>query len=217
MSISTYSELTTSVSNWMHRSDLVSMVPDFIQLGEVMLNRDLRLASMENVSTINTSITDRFATLPTGFLEAIDLALYSDSYPQVLTQVPLSEINFRSIATGSLALPHFYAVTSNIVFDTISDQVYPCALRYYKKLDITTDLTNSVLTNSPDLYLNSAFLYASIYTKDDQRAAEFRALLSEGIKTENRKDARNKGKAMLLVEPGLRRRIAGDIFTGESW
>ena len=88
MSISTYAELSAAVANWTHRADLTSHIADFITLGETAINRELRLRSMENVATVNTSTSDRFATLPTGFAEIIDLALYADDYPQVLTQIP---------------------------------------------------------------------------------------------------------------------------------
>jgi hypothetical protein len=32
MSITTYSELKTSIANWLDRSDLTSVIPDFIML-----------------------------------------------------------------------------------------------------------------------------------------------------------------------------------------
>jgi methyl coenzyme M reductase subunit D len=213
MSISTYAELQTAVGDWMHRADLTAKIPDFIKLGETKLNTELRVMSMENVDSISTSTTTRFGTLPTGFMEAIDLALYADNYPQTLTQVPLSEINSR--ATDVTTQPRFYAISTSIVFDVVSDEVYTCSLRYLKRLDIATDLTNTVLTNHPNVYLFSALLYAGIYTKDKSMIADYAQLLSDAIDKANRLDGRTRGKARLRTELGNSQR--GDILSGDNW
>lgn len=215
MAISTYAELQTAVGDWLHRADLSGKIPDFITLGETKLNREMRLFSMENAATVTTSTSDRFATLPTGFIEAIDLTLYSDDYPQTLTQVPLSQINMR--ATNISTLPHYYAISSNIVFDVTSDQAYSCSLRYYKRLDIATDLTNDVLTNHPDLYFYSAMMVAETHLKNDSRVSLWAQLLQDAMKSANRLDAKSRGKAVLRTDAVLTSGNRGDILTGDSW
>lgn len=213
MAISNYSELKTAVSGWLHRSDMDVIIPDLIAIGEATINRKLRLLQMENVSALSTSITDRFATLPAGFIEAIDLALYADNYPQTLTQLPISKINNNSLVNKGE--PRFYAISSNIIFDVISDQVYSCSLRYIKKLDIATDTTNFLLTAYPDIYLYSSLMAAAPYIKNDERLTMWVQLLDDAIKSANHLDARSRGKAMLTMEGGLRG--AGghsDIFSG---
>lgn len=213
MSIANYTELQSSVSSWLHRTDVSTVAPDLIKMGENILNRKLRLMQMENVATLTTSTTDRFATLPTGFIEAIDLALYSENYPQTLTQVPLVNINSR--ATDIQALPHYYAISTNIIFDVISDQVYTCAFRYLKKWDIASDTTNWLLTNHPDAYLYAALTMSTTYIKNPARIPEFKGYLEEIVQDLNKLDARTRGKSKLMVEGGLRQSIRSDIFTGD--
>ena len=41
MSISTYSELKTAVANFLARTDLTDQIPNFIQLAEARLSREL--------------------------------------------------------------------------------------------------------------------------------------------------------------------------------
>lgn len=212
MSIANYTELKTAVASWLHDDVFTSVIPDFITIGEATLNRQLRLFQMENTVTLSTSISDRFATLPTRFLELIDLAIYVDSYPQTLTQVSLANINERS--TIVQGLPRFYAVSSNIVFDIISDSVYSCSLRYYKKLDIAADTTNFLLTAYPDLYLYSALMAAAPYLQDDNRISVWASLLDNAIKATNRLDARSRAKTMLGIDGGIRNTSNGDIFSG---
>lgn len=40
MAITTYAELQTAVGNWLHRSDVSTIIPDLIALGEAHLNAD---------------------------------------------------------------------------------------------------------------------------------------------------------------------------------
>jgi hypothetical protein len=214
MSLTNYTDLQTSVASWLHRADLTAIIPDLVTLGEATINRKLRLLQMENVASLSTSITDRFATLPTGFMEAIDLSLYLDDYPQTLTQVPLSKINGNSLTDQ--AQPRFYAISSNIVFDVISDEVYTLSFRYLKKLDLATDTTNYVMTTYPDIYLYATLMAAEPYMKNDKRLGIWAGLLKDGIEAANRLDGRSRGKSMLTIESGMRTSYRGNIITGES-
>jgi len=212
MAISNYSELQTAVADWLHDDILIPKVPDFITLGEVTLNRRLRLMQQEEVATINTSTVNRFGTLPNDFLELIDLAIYSDNSPQTLTQTTLAKIN--ESPTNIHTIPRFYAVSSSIIFDVISDEVYPCQLRYYKKLDIEADTANFVLTNYPDLYLYSALLASAPYIDNDARIATWASMLDNAITNTIKSDGRSRGKTMLVADAGLLMRSKTDIFTG---
>lgn len=55
MSLSNYTELKTSIANYLNRNDLTNVIPDFITLTEDRLNRDLRVAS--NVVRAETTTT----------------------------------------------------------------------------------------------------------------------------------------------------------------
>ena len=46
MSLSTYSDLQTSIANYLARSDLTSQIPDFITFAENRLRRELRIRQM---------------------------------------------------------------------------------------------------------------------------------------------------------------------------
>ena len=69
MSLSTYSELKTSVANYLNRDDLTSVIPDFITLTENRLNRELRIrANVARAQTTTTSGT-AFYDLPDDLIE----------------------------------------------------------------------------------------------------------------------------------------------------
>lgn len=68
MAISTYSELQTTIANYLARSDLNAIIPDFIKLAENRLSRDLRIRQMLSVATAQTTAGDSTIGLPTDFL-----------------------------------------------------------------------------------------------------------------------------------------------------
>ena len=47
MSISTYAELKTAIANFMARTDLTDQIPNFIQLAEARLSRELETRDQE--------------------------------------------------------------------------------------------------------------------------------------------------------------------------
>ena len=56
MSLSTYSDLQTSIANYLARSDLTSQIPDFITFAENRLRRELRIRQMlKSVTTATVS------------------------------------------------------------------------------------------------------------------------------------------------------------------
>ena len=56
MSLSTYSEIKTSIANYLNRDDLTSVIPDFISLTENRLDRELRVrVNMTRAETTTTA------------------------------------------------------------------------------------------------------------------------------------------------------------------
>lgn len=47
MSISTYAELKTAIANFLARTDLTEQIPNFIQLAEARLSRELETRDQE--------------------------------------------------------------------------------------------------------------------------------------------------------------------------
>ena len=69
MSISTYSELKTAVANFLARSDLTDQIPNFIQLAEARLSRELETRDQEKRATATLTSGDEYIALPTDMRE----------------------------------------------------------------------------------------------------------------------------------------------------
>ena len=87
MAISNYSDLQSTVANYLHRGDLTGQIPDFISLAEARINRKLRLRAMENTASGTT--TGQTISLPTGFVAAkrIQIALGGSTVPLTYVQI----------------------------------------------------------------------------------------------------------------------------------
>lgn len=80
MAITTYSELQTSVTSWLSRtndSGLISLIPDFIMLAEAKFNRALRTRNQEASSTITPA--NGVCALPADFLSIRRLYINTDA------------------------------------------------------------------------------------------------------------------------------------------
>ena len=67
MALSTYTELKSSIANFLNRSDLTTEIQDdFIKLVEADMNAKLRIRQMEQNDDV--TINAELVTVPTGFI-----------------------------------------------------------------------------------------------------------------------------------------------------
>ena len=69
MAIATYTDLQTSIANFLARSDLTAQIPDFIALAEASMSRELETRSQEKRVTANTVSGNEYLALPTDLRE----------------------------------------------------------------------------------------------------------------------------------------------------
>ena len=69
MSLDTYSNLQTSIANFLARDDLTTNIPDFISLAEARMSRELDTRSQEASTTISTVAGTESYALPTDLRE----------------------------------------------------------------------------------------------------------------------------------------------------
>ena len=67
MALSTYSEIKSTVADYLNRADLTAVLPSFVTLAESKFNRELRTRDML-VQAQETS-SNQYVSLPTDFLQ----------------------------------------------------------------------------------------------------------------------------------------------------
>ena len=80
MSIGTYAELKTSIANFLARDDLTAQIPDFIQLAEGRMSRELETREQEKRSTATLTSGDEYIALPTDMREVREVKLNTSPY-----------------------------------------------------------------------------------------------------------------------------------------
>ncbi len=171
MAIATYSDLQTSVANWLKRSDLTSIIPDFITLAEARIARDLRLRRQVTNTTLSTVAGTQTVTLPSDFLEMENITLTNTTPPAALSVVT-PEIMDRKFPNGYVTgQPVVYAIVGDAIqFGPTPDAVYTVSLDYYQRFAaLSTTPTNWLLTNHPGVYLFGALAEGAPYLMEDER------------------------------------------------
>ena len=107
MAISTYSELQSSMADFLNRSDLTSVIPTFIALGEARMNRDIRHWQMENRAS--TTIDGQYLTKPSDWVETIRLHLTGQNTSAMDLLSTQAMADKRQGAENVAGKPKYYA------------------------------------------------------------------------------------------------------------
>tara|TARA_R100001509_G_scaffold165702_1_gene149092 strand:+ start:7141 stop:7770 length:630 start_codon:yes stop_codon:yes gene_type:complete len=193
MALTSYTELKTSIANYLNRSDLSSVIPDFITLAEAKMNRVLRLRVMQKRVSTTTVANDEFVDLPSDFLEMVQF--FVDSNPNVvLDYVNPTEIELDNLRDTS-GTPQQYSIIGNeIKLNPIPDSVYTLKLTYFSEIPTLSDstTTNYILSNYPQVYLYGSLLEAQPYILNDERIQVWMTLYNEAIQLINRDDEQGR-------------------------
>ena len=202
MAISTYSELTTAVANWLDRDDLTLRIPEFISLAEAKFNRTLRLRSMEAMYSADTIGSQRNLALPTGYIQMRNFQV--NTSPLTTLSYVTPEIYDRLWGGSTLGIPKFYTILANEVsFGPIPASVVEVEMLFYKNFTnlSSTVATNWLITNAPDAYLYGAMVQAEPFIMNDERVALWGAFLNKAIQELQEQDNkdRHSGSALRVM------------------
>ena len=200
MAITTYSDLKTSVANYLARSDLTSQIPDFIQFAEIRLRRELRIRQMLSSTTLTTTGGTSTVNLPSDFLELKNI--YIDGDPTwTLTYLTPSTLE-RNGRTYEQNKPSYYTIlSSTIKFGATPDTTYSVPLLYYAAPAFLSDsnTSNVFLANCPDLLLYGSLAEAEPYLMNDARLATWQAMYDRGLLGLRESDDRGEFSASPLI------------------
>jgi len=191
MAISTYAELQTSIANFLARDDLTSVIPDFIQLAEARMSRELETRSQEKRAIAPTVAGDEFISLPTD-LRKIRLVKLNTDPVDVLNYASPQDY-YEEYASSGGGRPKIYTmIGTEIALRPIPDSVLNVEIIYSEDVSAlsNTNTTNTVLTRHPDTYLFGSLSAAHMFLMDEQRATQYDAIFTramEEVKKDNEK------------------------------
>ena len=200
MALTTYTELKTSIGDWLNRSDLTAAIPDFISLAEAQIERTLRTRQM--IVRANASFDAQYGAVPADFLETKSLKLTSTNPETPLSFLSIDALDAEMTKHTASGRPKFFGIVGGqFRIVPTPDANYTTELTYYAKL---TKLSSSVASNfllasSPDIYLYGALLQAAPYLQDDARIQTWATLYERALNDLQTADDRGASSGGVLL------------------
>ena len=170
MSLSTYSDLQTSIANYLARSDLTSQIPDFITFAENRLRRELRIRQMLKSVTTATVSGDNTVELPADFLQVRDFVVMTNPIQPLSYSSPSALSN--DPRASEVGVPLSYTILANdFQVSPAPDGVYTVRLLYFSAPAYlsSSNTSNVFLTTAPDALLYASLIEAEPYLMNDAR------------------------------------------------
>lgn len=173
MALNTYDNLKLAISDWSDRDDYSSdNLDEFIDLTEALLRRAPQPSRSGTLGGIRANkqvttgtISGDSITLPTDWLEGDYLTLTTT--PRCVLEFVAPEFLQQKNRTGT-GRPRLWTVEDAIYLDVTADSAYGYQLGYWPVFGAltSTNTSNWVLANFPDVYLHGCLYQAACFVKD---------------------------------------------------
>lgn len=188
-----YAWLKSSVAAWLHRTDLDSVIPDFVMLAERRINGVLRAQAQ----TIETMLT-----LTSG-VDTVDLPddVFEIRSTKIGVYGPLKYVTPGQMDNlyvgGTVSRPTHYTVSGSFVrVAPVPDVNYNLRVTYSAKVPALADTSNGVnwlIERNPDVYLAATMCEALSYTKDGPALEVWEGKFRAAIEALNNREWSNAG------------------------
>ena len=119
MALTTYTELKSSLADWLNRTDLTSVIADFISLAEAQMERQLRTRQMIVRATASFAAAAEYGTVPDDFMEVKSIKLDTN---------PVTSLTFQTIeAMDQLSNTTYLSSGKPLYFTVVGNQSIPVA------------------------------------------------------------------------------------------
>ena len=189
MALTSYSDLTSTISSYLARSDLDSIIPTFVALAEQRLRRELRIRQMLKSVTTSTVSGDATVEIPSDFLEIRDFVVMTNPIQPLSYSSPSSLSN--DPRTSEVGVPKSYTIlASEFQVAPAPDGVYTLKLLYYSAPAYlsNSNVSNVFLTTAPDGLLYGALVEAEPYLMNDARINTWGSMYDRAISSLTKSD-----------------------------
>lgn len=183
LDLTTYSGLKDAIAKFLNRTNLTDVIPAFIALAEAEIARRVRR------KTITTTITVSGATtaLPADCVELRSVHLVTSSKGRDLplnVGTPEMLAEMRARYGGAAGRPILACLMGGkLEVAPAPDASYSAEIKYFEKLTplSATVAANSVLTDSPDVYLYGALKHSAPFLEHDERLSLWTSLFDSAV------------------------------------
>ena len=206
--ITNYSNLQTTIADFLNRDDLTSVIPTFIQLAEAQINRDLRHWKMEVRASGQQSAGDEWMQIPADWLETIRFNI-STGGTRPLDLISRASMQDKRAGNEDMSgTPRYYThADSQFELYPTPNEDTNTELLYFAKIPSLSDsnTTNWLLEDAPDVYLYGALLHSAPYLAEDERVGVWAQMYGASIQrlNDSSDDARMSGSGLTLKIRGM--------------
>jgi hypothetical protein len=186
MALTSYSDLTSTISSYLARSDLDSIIPTFVALAEQRLRRELRIRQMLVVAQATTTGGDSTVGLPSDYLEMRDIHIAANPNGVLVYDTP-NLFYKKTISTESGQPKRYTVLASELQLGPVPDGAYVLQMLYYSQPAFlsATNASNTFLAYCPDALLYAALGEAEPYLMNDARLQTWGTLYERAIASIN--------------------------------
>jgi hypothetical protein len=180
MALTNYTTFVATVESYLARTDLTSVIPDFVQMAQLRMSRDLRTERMLKVAT--TSPTDNKVAFPSDFLELREMHFQGN--PPILLEFQTPDLFFRNGQTTLSGRSHYFTMLgTEFQFAPTQDTDYTIQILYYAQPTFISSTTSSnlFLAYYPDALLYATLAEAEPYLMNDPRVTTWSSLYDRAI------------------------------------
>jgi hypothetical protein len=180
MALTNYNAFVSTVESYLARTDLTSVIPDFVQMAQLRMSRDLRTERMLKVAT--TSPTDNKVAFPSDFLELREMHFQGN--PPILLEFQTPDLFFRNGQTTLSGRSHYFTMLgTEFQFAPTQDTNYTIQILYYAQPTFisSTTASNLYLAYYPDALLYATLAEAEPYLYNDPRVTTWSSLYDRAI------------------------------------
>jgi hypothetical protein len=198
----TFSDLKTSLANWLNRDDLnTTEIPEAIALFERRAQRTI--FSPEREIAADLTVDSEEESLPADLWGL--KAIYLNTDPKtVLEQMTLSELR-NTYSASTTGQPQNYAIRGEkIIFGPAPDATYTAKLAYIQTIPALSgsQTTNWLLTDHPDAYVHGSLAELHLLLGDEERAGIHERVLQRIIgEVDATAIRRTSGSAPIRIRP----------------
>jgi len=180
MAFTNYTSFVSTVESYLARTDLTTVIPDFVQMAQLRMSRDLRTEAMLKVAT--TTPSDNKVAFPTDFLELREM--HFEGNPPIILEYQSPDLFFRNGQTSLSGRSHYFTMLgTEFQFAPSQNSDYTIQILYYAQPTFisTTTSSNLYLAYYPDALLYATLAEAEPYLMNDPRVATWSALYDRAI------------------------------------
>jgi hypothetical protein len=194
-----YTTLQADVADYLHRTDLGTVMPSLIERAEAMLFRELQVK--DTAISVAGVTTGEYADLPADFASAQKVTVQYGSVEYSL------DYQSQSYNPTGVAVPQFYALENNQIriFGAGTGQAF--TLYYIPKIpNLSVSVTSNWLSDSaPDLYLYATALEGAKFIRDDAEINRLNPLVAGALDSVRRLSERKGQPANASLQIKARR------------